>query len=218
MIGIYGGTFNPVHYGHLRTGLEVLELFELQQLRWIPCRLPAHRQQPDVSPEHRLTMLQLACADTPGFDVDRRELDRDGPSYMVDTLRSLRNEYPQTGLILFIGTDAFTGLSRWHEWQQLFEYAHIVVMTRPPYDMPELSGFLLQRLCTDKPVLRQQNAGLLLFQPVTALDISATAIRDLISMGQSPKFLLPDAVIRYIRQQQLYLSPRQDSECKQNNS
>lgn len=218
MIGIYGGTFNPVHYGHLRTGLEVLELFELQQLRLIPCRLPAHREQPEVGPEQRLDMLQLACANTPGFYADRRELDRLGPSYMVDTLQSLRNEYPQTVLILFIGADAFAGLSRWHEWQQLFDYAHIVVMTRPPYDIPELSDFLQQRLCTDKSVLTRQYAGLLLFQPVTALDISATVIRDLIGRGQNPKFLLPDAVIAYIRQHQLYLSPRQDSECKQNNS
>ncbi len=218
MIGVYGGTFNPVHYGHLRTGLEVFELFECQQLRLVPCRLPAHRQQPDVSPEQRLTMLQLACSDTPGFYADRLELDRDGPSYMVDTLRSLRDEYPQTGLILFIGADAFAGLSHWHEWQQLFDYAHIVVMTRPPYDMPELTGFLQQRLCADRRVLHQSKAGLLLFQTVTALDISATVIRDLIAQDRNPKFLLPDAVIAYIRQQQLYLSPRQDSECKQNNS
>ena len=218
MIGIYGGTFNPVHYGHLRTGLEVLELFELQQLRLIPCRIPAHREQPDVKPEQRLAMLQLACVDTPGFYVDRRELDRDGPSYMVDTLRSLQDEYPDDSLILFIGTDAFAGLSRWHEWQQLFDYAHIVVMTRPQHDMPELAEFLQQRLCSDKKLLSQQYAGLLLFQAVTALDISATAIRGLIARGRNPKFLLPDAVIAFIRQQQLYLSPRQDSECKQNNS
>jgi nicotinate-nucleotide adenylyltransferase len=207
MIGIYGGTFNPVHYGHLRTGLEVLELFELQQLRLIPCRLPAHREQPDVEPEQRLAMLQLACVDTSGFYVDRRELDRDGPSYMVDTLRSLRDEYPDHSLVLFIGADAFAGLNLWHKWQHLFNYAHIVVMTRPQFDVPELSDFLQQRLCSNKQLLQQAHSGLLLFQTVTALDISATAIRGLIAQGRNPKFLLPDAVIAYIRQQQLYLSP-----------
>ena len=218
MIGIYGGTFNPVHYGHLRTGLEVLELFGLEQLRWIPCRLPPHRDRPCVSPEQRLAMLQLACADTPGFYVDRRELDRDGPSYMVDTLRALQDDYPEKCLVLFIGADAFAGLTNWHEWQNLFDYAHIVVMTRPQYQATELADFFQQRLCTDKQALRRLPAGLLLFQTVTALDISATAIRDLLARGLNPQFLLPDAVIRYIRQQQLYLSPIQDSECKQNNS
>lgn len=218
MIGIYGGTFNPIHFGHLRTALEVKELFNLQQLRLIPCRLPAHRKQPDVDAEMRLAMLNLASADTPGFYVDRRELDREGPSYMVDTLATLREEYPQTGLILFIGLDAFAGLSTWHQWQRLFDYAHVVVMTRPQCATSDLPAFLQQRVCADHNSLRQQMAGLLFFQNVTALDISATTLRALIASGRNPKFLLPDAVISYIRRHQLYLSSEQDSECKQNNS
>ena len=218
MIGIYGGTFNPVHFGHLRTALEVKELFGLQQLRLIPCRLPAHRQQPDVAADMRLAMLNLACADTPGFYVDRRELDRAGPSYMVDTLASLRAEFPSCRLLLFIGLDAFAGLSGWHQWQRLFDYAHLVVMTRPNCTPPELPAFLRQRICTERQLLRQQTAGLLFFQSVTALDISATVIRELIAAGRDPKFLLPEAVIGYIRRHQLYLSSEQDSECKQNNS
>lgn len=218
MIGIYGGTFNPVHYGHLRTALEVKELFALQQLRLIPCRLPAHRQRPEVDAEMRLAMLNLACADTPDFYVDRRELDREGPSYMVDTLASLRREHPHTGMLLFIGLDAFAGLTGWHRWQRLFDYAHIVVMTRPQCAVPELPAFLQQRMCVSRDSLRQETAGLLFFQAVTALDISATAIRGLIAAGRNPKFLLPDAVISYIRRHQLYLSSEQDSECKQNNS
>lgn len=218
MIGIYGGTFNPVHFGHLRTALEVTELFDLNQLRLIPCRLPAHRRQPDVAAEMRLAMLHLACTDMPDFYVDRRELDRAGPSYMVDTLVSLRAEYPGDSLLLFIGLDAFAGLSNWHQWQRLFDYAHVVVMTRPNCEVSELPAFLRQKICTERESLRQQTAGLLYFQGVTALDISATAIRDVIASGRNPKFLLPDAVISYIRQHQLYLSSEQDSECKQNNS
>ena len=206
MIGIYGGTFNPVHYGHLRTALEVKELFELEQLRLIPCRLPPHRQQPDADGEQRLAMLTLAIADSAGLLVDRRELDRAGPSYMVDTLASLRAENPDSGLILFIGTDAFAGLERWHRWQQLFDYAHVVVMTRPACQMPELSEFLRKRLCEQRGQLQRQTAGSLFFQAVTALDISATAIRELIMAGRNPQFLLPDSVIAYIRQHQLYLS------------
>lgn len=211
MIGIYGGTFNPVHYGHLRTALEVKEIFGLAQLRLIPCRLPPHRQQPDVDGEQRLKMLQLAIADTAELQIDRRELDRAGPSYMIETLRSLREENPQAKLILFIGTDAFASLESWHQWQHLFDLAHIVVMTRPSCIMPDLADFFRQRLYTNRRQLQQHMAGGLFFQAVTALDISATAIRRLIAEGRNPKFLLPDQVIAYIRNHQLYLSPTQDT-------
>lgn len=204
MIGVYGGTFNPVHYGHLRTALEVKERFELEQLRLIPCRLPPHRDDPDVPAHVRLQMLEAAVADTPGFSVDRRELDRAGPSYMVDTLHALRDEIGPTPLLLFIGADAFAGLERWHQWQRLFDYAHIVVMTRPGYTAPSLSAFLQARLCLDAQMLRRVAAGLLLFQDVTALAISATAIRELVAAGHDPQFLLPDRVIELIRRHHLY--------------
>jgi nicotinate-nucleotide adenylyltransferase len=206
MIGIYGGTFNPVHYGHLRTALEVRELFGLHELRLMPCRLPPHRDEPDVSGEMRLQMLEIAIANTPGMQIDRRELERDGPSYMVDSLAALRTEYPDASLLLFIGSDAFVGLERWYQWQRLFDFAHVVVMTRPGYSTPALAAFLRQRLCHDRGLLRQCGAGRLFFQVVTALDISATAIRHLIAAHRNPQFLLPDAVIDYIRQHKLYLS------------
>ncbi len=206
MLGVYGGTFNPVHYGHLRTALEVKELFELEQLRLIPCRLPPHRQQPEVDGETRLAMLELAIVDTLGLQTDRRELDRQGASYMVDTLQSLRAEHPADGLILFIGADAFAGLESWYQWRQLFEYAHVVVMTRPGFEPPPLSGFFQQRLSVDRQALRQNPWGCLYFQAVTALEISATRIRELIASGRDAKFLLPDPVLDYIRQHQLYLS------------
>lgn len=210
MIGVYGGTFNPVHYGHLRTAMEVCEYFALDCLRLIPCRLPPHRQHPEVSAELRLRMLEIAVADTPEFVVDRRELDRDGPSYMVDTLHSLRADFADLPLVLFLGADAFAGLERWHRWQDLFEYAHLVVMTRPGYGMPALADFFQRRLTRDRVELRVQPAGLLLFQPVTALAISATEIRGLVAAGRNPKFLLPDSVIAFIRQHRLYVTSNQD--------
>lgn len=207
MIGIYGGTFNPVHYGHLRTALEVKELFKLDELRLIPCRLPPHREQPDVSGEMRLQMLQIAADDTQGFRIDRCELDREGPSYMVDTLKSLRVENPDMPLLLFIGADAFAGLESWHQWQRLFDYAHIVVMTRPGFNRQPLSDFMQQRLIVDRTSLRARQAGCLFFQPVTLLEISATQIRHIIANGGNPRFLLPDAVLAFIQQHQLYQAP-----------
>lgn len=205
MIGIYGGTFNPVHYGHLRTALEVAELFLCEQLRLIPCRLPAHRDEPDVPAEMRFDMLQLAIADAPALQLDRRELDRPGPSYMVDTLASLRRELgADKSLALFIGQDAFAGLCNWHKYQQLFEYAHIVVMTRPGFAPPEVATDFRARLTNRARDLHASPAGRLCFQPVTLLDISASRIRELIAAGRNPQFLLPPQVLEYIRLHGLY--------------
>lgn len=204
MIGIFGGTFDPVHYGHLRSALEVKELFGLDEVRLIPCYQPPHRDQPKASSIMRLQMLQQAINHEQGLIVDSRELDRAGPSYMVDTLKSLREEFSEQTLLLFIGSDAFENLTRWHRWQQLFAYAHLVVLTRPGYAIKSLDSFFNLRLANAKTELSKTPAGSIFFQPVTQLDISATAIRNMIALKQSPRFLLPDAVIEYIQQQQLY--------------
>lgn len=204
MIGVYGGTFNPVHYGHLRTALDVREIFALEELRLIPCHLPPHREEPEVASEMRLQMLQLAIANVPGLCVDRRELDRAGPSYMIDTLRSLREEGIQAPILLFIGTDAFAKLQTWHQWRHLFDCAHLVVMTRPGYHPESLSGFFKDRLTLQLEQLHQGQAGCIYFQDVTQLEISASTIRDLIAEGRDPRFLLPDSVITYIKTHQLY--------------
>ncbi|MGZ8927309.1 MAG: nicotinate-nucleotide adenylyltransferase [Methylobacter sp.] len=208
MIGIFGGTFDPIHYGHLRSALEVKDIFGLNEVRLIPCASPPHREQPAVSAEMRLQMLTLAIKNQPGLKIDTRELDRhkasdQTPSYMVDTLKSLRQEFSTEPLLLFIGTDAFKHLTSWHQWQQLFDYAHIVVMTRPGFETQELNDFFKARLAEAKE-LAQASAGKLCFQQVTQLDISATAIRAMIADKQNPGFLLPDAVIEYIKQHKLY--------------
>jgi nicotinate-nucleotide adenylyltransferase len=204
MIGIFGGTFDPVHYGHLRSALEVKELFGLSEVRLIPCSVPPHRPQPVAAPFQRLQMLGLGINDRPGWVVDTRELDRPGQSYMVDTLGSLRNEFPERSLLLFIGCDAFNGLTSWHRWRQLFDYAHLVVMTRPGFAPHALSEFFKLRLAEDKEQLTQATSGKLFFQGVTLLDISATQIRKTIAEKRNPDFLLPDAVIEYIRCHRLY--------------
>jgi nicotinate-nucleotide adenylyltransferase len=152
----------------------------------------------------RMEMLKLAIDGVAGFIADSRELDREGPSYMVDTLRSLRQEMPEQSIILFIGADAFLGLEKWHRWQQLFDYAHLVVMTRPNFGLQPESEFLRQRLVTQREMLVTKSAGYLFFQAVTPLDISATQIRQIIATNGNPQFLLPDAVLAFIRQHQLY--------------
>lgn len=209
MIGIFGGTFDPVHYGHLRSALEVKDIFGLDEVRLIPCANPPHREQPAVTAEMRLQMLELSVKNQPGLKIDTRELDRHrvselAPSYMVDTLKSLRQEFPTESLLLFIGTDAFAHLTGWHQWWQLFDYAHIVVMTRPGFETQQLDDFFKVRLAKEINELAQAPAGKLCLQQVTQLDISATAIRDIIARKLNPGFLLPDAVIEYIKQHQLY--------------
>ncbi|WP_428354381.1 nicotinate-nucleotide adenylyltransferase [Methyloprofundus sp.] len=204
MIGIYGGTFNPVHYGHLRTALEVGEIFALQELRFLPCAQPVHRAKPEVSAIDRLQMLQLAIQDYPQFSCDTRELERAGPSYMVDTLTSIRGEIADTALSLFIGTDAFNHLTRWHCWQELFEYAHIIVMTRPGHKPDTLIDFYTDRLVDDRHSLKSCPSGKIFFQQVTQLEISASFIRKNFAGQTSNSFLLPEPVIEYIQARRLY--------------
>ena len=207
MIGIFGGTFDPVHFGHLRPALEVQQALGLNQVRFIPAGQPPHRETPYASTPLRLSMLRTAIDDQPSFVVDERELRREGPSYMVDTLASLREEVGQTPLCLILGYDAFLGLPGWHQWNSLIELAHLVITHRPGWNHDELDDALqsLVKQCeTGVERLSEQAAGGLLFVPVTQLDISATIIREQIRAGQDIRYLLPDTVYRIIREQKLY--------------
>jgi len=209
MLGIYGGTFDPIHYGHLRTALEVKEALGLAELRFMPCRLPPHRGVPGASPGQRLRMLELALTDAgPEFTVDQRELRRKGPSYMVDTLVSLREENPARSLCLIVGLDAFCGLAGWHRWRDLFALAHMAVMQRPDALVPQWTGELAEevreRRTGEAGDLLASPAGRVVFLQVTQLAISATGIRRLIGEGKSPRYLLPEPVLRMIQSQGLY--------------
>ena len=210
MIGLFGGTFDPVHHGHLRSALEVSEALSLEELRFIPSQIPPHRQTPGARPEQRLEMLAAALADAPeNVMIDRRELDRPGPSYMVDTLASLRQEFPDTPLVLVLGLDAFLGLDRWHRWPTLFEFAHIAVMQRPgfsPMLTEPLAAAIAPRRVTEVQALRLAPAGRVHFLDVTQLEISASQIRDLIRLGRNPKYLIPEAVAALIQDLGLYRS------------
>jgi len=208
MIGVYGGTFDPIHYGHLRAALEVKEAVGLEEIRFVPCRLPPHRAVPEAGPELRLKMVELALRDgEPGFRLDTRELDRPGPSYMVDTLASIRSETGIRPLCLIVGLDAFLGFPRWHRWRELFGLAHIVVMRRPGA-APDFAGDLAPHVTerrTDQPaVLDLQPSGSIHFVDVTQLDISATHIRVAVKTGKSARYLVPDPVLHFIQEEGLY--------------
>jgi nicotinate-nucleotide adenylyltransferase len=203
-IGIMGGTFDPVHYGHLRTALDVAEHLSLDHVRMIPCAVPPHREQPVANAKQRLTLLELAVKHAEKLIVDDRELSRDGPSYTIDTLRSLREEFADKPLYLLLGTDAFLGLSTWHQWEYITDYANIAVMQRPQETLAvpdEMQPWYQQHF---KQKADDSLSGQIVTLPVTQLAISATHIRDLLRQGKAPQFLLPDSVIQLIDMLGLY--------------
>ncbi|PKO72161.1 MAG: nicotinic acid mononucleotide adenylyltransferase [Betaproteobacteria bacterium HGW-Betaproteobacteria-17] len=209
-IGVFGGTFDPIHYGHLRLAEEMAEALGLVRVLFIPAGQPPHRGAPRTAAHHRLEMVRRAIAGNPLFSVDPREVESPRPSYTVDTLTALRAELGfEQPLWLLLGADAFLVLPTWHEWQQLFVLAHIAVAARPGAQllqsdvMPEsLKNEVAQRQLTDGPV--SGPAGSVLLRHMTPLAISATAIRETLARHGSARYLLPDAVLDYIDEHQLY--------------
>lgn len=209
MIGIFGGTFDPIHYGHLRTALEVTEALDLSEMRFVPCRIPPHRMQPKATEEDRLTMLRLSLEGSdPRFGIDDREMRREGPSYMVDTLASIRAEVPDRPLCLIVGLDAFQGIPAWHRWREIFRLAHVIVMQRPfEAEFAEaLERVLEERLVQHRSLLRSGMAGAIRFEEVSQLAISASRIRELVRSGKNTQYLLPDCVRDFISSRGLYRS------------
>lgn len=207
-IGLLGGTFDPVHFGHLRGALEAAECLGLDELRLIPSARPPHRGQPSASAEQRLAMVQLATGGVTGLMVDDRELQRDRPSYTVETLESLRSDLGDTvTLFMILGWDAFGGLPAWHRWEELLGLCNLVVLQRPDYDpeLPEVLKDLLAARSVSDPGSVSARYGQIICLTQTPLAISATHIRQLVAERRSPRFLLPDAVLDYIETHGLYL-------------
>ncbi|MDX1693154.1 MAG: nicotinate-nucleotide adenylyltransferase [Ketobacteraceae bacterium] len=208
-VGILGGTFDPIHIGHLRLGWEARVQLDLEQIRFIPCHIPPHRDRPSSHSQDRLAMARLACEPVPGFRVDDWEINRNEPSYSVETLTHIRRQTgPDTPIVFIMGMDAFCQFSHWHEWQQVLNLAHLWVAHRPGSSVPgnDSDEFeLLQALHVETPTdLLKEPAGSIHVYNTTALDISATQLRRDIERGLDPRFLVPDCVWQYIHAHKLY--------------
>ncbi|MEK6592802.1 MAG: nicotinate-nucleotide adenylyltransferase [Pseudomonadota bacterium] len=213
-IGILGGTFDPIHFGHLRLAQELGNALKLEQARFVPSGTPPHRSAPGASAAERLAMVRLAIGDNAMFVADEREVKRAGPGYTVDTLAELRGEFGASRpLCLLMGADAFLELATWSRWHELFDLAHIVVAHRPGFPvsawqerMPQpLAKEYSARLMQQPLAVHLAPAGGILVRPIAALDIAATLIRDAVRAGASPRYLLPDVVLDYIQSNRLYL-------------
>ncbi|HEF4761079.1 TPA: nicotinate-nucleotide adenylyltransferase [Pseudomonas putida] len=206
-IGILGGTFDPVHVGHLRGALEVAESLALDELRLVPSARPPHRDTPQVSAKDRLAMVRCAVAGVAPLVVDARELQRDKPSYTIDTLELMRAELAaQDQVFLLLGWDAFCGLPTWHRWEELLQHCHILVLQRPDADSepPDALRNLLAARSVSDPLALKGPSGQIAFVWQTPLAVSATQIRQLLASGKSVRFLVPDAVLAYIDAHGLY--------------
>lgn len=202
-LGILGGTFDPVHFGHLRPAVEVRAALTLDRVLLIPCRVSPHRTDPRASGAARRDMLAAAVAGESDLVVDDRELERDGPSYTIDTLHQIAGEAPDAVLHLIIGADAAAAFDRWHRWEEILEYVHLVVTQRPGWPL-HLPAGLEDRRVAAADDLERHRAGSVWVQQVTQLDISATAVRALAAVGGDLRYLVPEAVRTLILEQSLY--------------
>lgn len=196
-IGLFGGTFDPIHYGHLRTAFELWQLLRLEQVRFLPTGNPPHREASLAPPELRLSMVRAAIAGQAAFVVDDREMRRSGVSYTVDTLLDLRREFPHRSLCLLVGMDAFLGVPHWHRWREIFDLAHVVVAHRPGWKAPitgPLGEVMVDRGTGSIRDLHAATAGRIFVHAVTQLEISSTDLRSVIVANQDLRYLVPDAV------------------------
>lgn len=208
-IGMLGGTFDPIHVGHLRSAVEVLAVLSLDQLHMIPAQQPPLRDKPQVSAQQRLALLKAGIGDTPGLVADGRELQRAGPSYSADTLAELRAEYGgQARLVMILGYDAFLRLAEWYQPERLFELAHLVVIARPGYSEP-LPAILTElvehrRVDSVETLMQRPGGGYLPLELPSLMAISATYIRECLARHKSVRYLLPASVEQAIEQDGLY--------------
>lgn len=206
MIGVYGGSFDPVHFGHLLAAQTCIEQLSLEKLLLVPCHQHPFGKQFSASNEQRLDMLQLAITSNPLLAIDDRELNNAQTSYTFDTLTSLAKDYPEQKLAFIIGSDAFSNFLSWHRWQEILELAHIVVLPRPGFTLPksgELYDYLCQHYCNDVSTLNHNTSQIIIID-APLLEISSSEIRTMLAQQHSPQYLLPEVVLEYITQQHIY--------------
>ena len=206
LMGIFGGTFDPIHFGHLRPAYEVMQAAGLEQVRFLPNRLPPHRESPWLDTETRRQLVEVAIADVDGFVLDDRELKREGPSYMVDTLADLKNDFPEHHLCLIMGMDAFSGFTQWHRWQDILNLCHLIIASRPGAVKPDFAEFrdiIESRFCDQTEALVGSQQGQILLQSVTLLDISASQIRQSLISGASIRYLVPESIRERLEARQI---------------
>ncbi|WP_424681136.1 nicotinate-nucleotide adenylyltransferase [Frateuria sp. YIM B11624] len=195
-LAVLGGTFDPIHIAHLAVAWEASELLDAD-VRLMPASVPPHRSPPIADATTRVALLRAALRGQDRVGLDTRELARGGPSYTVDTLAELRGEIGERPLVLLLGADAFAGLPSWHHWHELFELAHLGVLSRPGHAgdwTAELAREVASRRVADPRLLHTAPAGMVAALEVTPLEISATRIRDLLQAGRDPRWLLPPGI------------------------
>lgn len=205
-LGILGGTFDPVHCGHLRLALEVRDRLSLDCVRLLPAPNPRLRGTPCADASQRLEFLRAAVDDEAGLEVDARELDRDGPTSTVETLETFRREFPDTAIVFILGMDSFRRLDQWHRWRELPALAHLAVAQRPGGTLPDTGPVadLLDELRCDDASLMAETSGSIFVCAPPLLEISATRVRALVAEGRSIRFLVPDKVIELIERSRCY--------------
>ena len=208
MIGVFGGTFDPVHYGHIELATALQKHIPFEEIRFIPCKAPVLKKQATTSSKDRLTMLKLALEGYQNFIVDEREINRETPSFMVETLHSLRKDYPKNTLCLILGMDAFNDLPKWHNWHEIMQLSHLIVMNRPNLDIiykEPLSSFIEKHKTQNNKDLFFKTNGCLVFVKLSPIPISSKIIRAQIKLGHEENPFLSPKVLTYIKQHHLYL-------------
>ena len=207
-VALFGGTFNPVHFGHLNLASRLADYLQIPSVRMMPCAIPPHREAPTTDTQHRLAMLNLAIADNPVLIADDLELKRAGTSYSIDTIELVRQEIgTQVPLFFCLGIDALLSIDSWHRWSELLDFCHLVACSRPDYSLPQdgaVATWIEQYKCKDIRQMKKQPHGSIHLCKIPMVDISSTAIRDSIKCAKNIDHMTPEPVVNYIKQHSLY--------------
>jgi nicotinate-nucleotide adenylyltransferase len=207
-IGILGGSFDPIHFGHIKPSLQLAEKFQLSCIKLIPCKISPFKDNTFASAQHRWNMISIISASSELFEADPRELERDTPSYTYETLREIAKEAPSESKLFWImGEDALLGFPKWHQAEKIMQLCNILVMRRPGFDVSEdvgASTWLKSYMCNDVGMLEKKHSGCIYMTDVELFDISSTRIRQTVQAGEQPRFMLPDGVWNYIKRNNLY--------------